>query len=118
MTPAERKLWNALRARRCAGIKFHRQVVFGHFIVDFCAVEARLIIEVDGGIHAYQRKYDTERQQLLEQEGFRVIRFRNDQVLDDLSGTLLTIVQVVGGIYKTRNENPSHPSPREEKGRG
>ena len=80
-TDAERVLWNILRGRQIAGYKFRRQAPIGHYIVDFVCFENRLVIEVDGGHHAESADYDAMRTAWLESEGFRVMRFWNDQVL-------------------------------------
>ena len=81
MTDAEQKLWRQLRASRFAGHKFKRQVPLGKFVVDFVAPSAKLIIELDGGQHAEQAQEDAVRTAFLEQRGYRVLRFWNDDVL-------------------------------------
>ncbi len=93
-TPAEEFLWKAIRARKCSGIKFRRQVPFGPYIVDFCALDLRLIIEIDGEIHHNQQEADAARQTLLEERGFRVLRFSNTQVFFELQSTLEVISTV------------------------
>ena len=85
MTDAERRLWAMLRNRQLGGWKFRRQVPMGRYIADFVCVEARLIVECDGGQHAGST-YDAERDAWLEQEGFRVIRFWNGDVLREPEG--------------------------------
>ena len=82
-TDAEKALWKRLRARRCAGSKFRRQVPIGPFIADFCCLERRLIIELDGGQHIEQAGSDAARTLYLQAQGFRVIRFWNPDVLRD-----------------------------------
>jgi very-short-patch-repair endonuclease len=79
-TPEERKLWTVLRNRGLDGYKFKRQVPIDIFIVDFLCEEANLIIELDGGQHLEQEEYDTARTQFLKENGFRVIRFWNNDV--------------------------------------
>ena len=91
MTPAEARLWGCLRNRGLGGLKFRRQHLIGRFIVDFCCVEARVVVEVDGGIHARQQERDAARTEYLECLGYRVIRFRNDQVSEDLDRVLEAI---------------------------
>ena len=91
MTPAEDKLWNALRRKQLDGLRFRRQVAFGSYIVDFICTEKRLIIEVDGSVHDNQMDYDAARTEHLEQYGYGVLRFRNEQVLHDLSTVLEAI---------------------------
>jgi very-short-patch-repair endonuclease len=80
-TPAERRLWQALRNRQRLGFKFRRQHVIDRFIVDFYCAEACLVIELDGEVHRFTGEYDLERQQVLESIGLRVMRFSNDQVM-------------------------------------
>ena len=91
MTPAEKRLWAAIRGRRLDGLKFRRQHALGSYIVDFICSEKRLIIEVDGDVHDEQIDYDADRTEQLEQYGYRVIRFRNVEVLNDLGTVLATI---------------------------
>jgi very-short-patch-repair endonuclease len=91
MTPAERHLWSYLRADRFEGRQFRRQQVVNGYIADFYCHSAGLIIELDGGIHDSQREYDEERQQALELYDFHVIRFTNDQVMNNLPTMLATI---------------------------
>jgi very-short-patch-repair endonuclease len=90
-TDAEAALWNELRARRLDGLKFRRQHPLGPFVVDFCCVEHRLIVEVDGSVHADQREYDEERSAYLAAISYRVIRFTNDQIFNDIGRVLATI---------------------------
>ena len=80
-TDAERALWQHLRGRRLTGFKFRRQYPIAGYIVDFVCVEAKLVIELDGGQHADQQDYDAERTRRLEINGYRVLRFWNDDVL-------------------------------------
>jgi very-short-patch-repair endonuclease len=80
-TDAERKLWHLLRRKQVAGLRFRRQYPLGPYIVDFVCLPARLIIEVDGGQHADHVERDTMRTAWLESQGFRVIRFWNNEVL-------------------------------------
>ena len=80
-TDAERMLWKYLRAHRLAGYKFRRQVVIEPYIVDFVCLEARLIVEADGGQHLEQAADDLMRGVFPESLGYRVIRFWNHQIL-------------------------------------
>ena len=96
-TEAEEHLWQHIRKRKIAGFKFRRQHSIQRFIVDFYCAEAQLVIEVDGEIHDSQREYDAVRQEILEDLGMRVLRFRNEdvlehtaRVLDEIEGVLLT----------------------------
>jgi very-short-patch-repair endonuclease len=79
-TEAENRLWQKLRRHNLQGFKFRHQHNIERFIVDFCCPEIKLIIEVDGPIHQYQVKEDETRQEFLESQHYRVIRFSNDEV--------------------------------------
>jgi very-short-patch-repair endonuclease len=94
MTPAESVLWQALRDRRLRGLRFRRQHPLGPFIVDFCCPQCRLIVELDGDVHESQAEYDAARTEQLAAYGYRVIRFRNEAVLNDLSTVLKQIAAV------------------------
>ena len=84
-TDVEKVLWYKLRNRQLKGIKFHRQYQIGPYIVDFVCLEHFLIIELDGGQHAENRK-DLSRTKFLEQKGFEVLRFWNHEVLENIEG--------------------------------
>ncbi|MGB3240119.1 MAG: DUF559 domain-containing protein [Geitlerinemataceae cyanobacterium] len=94
LTPAESRLWQALRRKQLNGLHFRRQHPVGRFILDFYCPSCKLAIELDGAIHDLQVEYDTARSQQLEQFGYRVIRFRNDRVMEDLPGVLAEIGRV------------------------
>jgi very-short-patch-repair endonuclease len=84
-TRAEQLLWRKLRGKRIGPFKFRRQCPIGDYIVDFCSVGRKLIVELDGDQHAERvRRYDEARTQALEKCGFKVIRFWNNQVIGDL----------------------------------
>ena len=89
-TPAEDVLWQALR-NKALGAKFRRQHAIDRFIVDFCCLSAKIIVEVDGEIHRRTQAKDRERDDVLKGESFSVLRFSNDQVLHDLDTVLETI---------------------------
>ena len=95
MTDAERKLWFAVRDRRLGGLKFRRQVTLGPFIVDFLCVEARLIVELDGGQHG--EEVDGRRTAYLEAQGYRVMRFWNNDVIESFEGVLEAILRALNG---------------------
>lgn len=80
-TDAERVPWKHLRGRRLSGFKFRRQYPIAGHIADFACIEARLVIELDGGQHIDQQAYDAERTRKLEVNGYQVLRFWNDDVL-------------------------------------
>jgi very-short-patch-repair endonuclease len=95
MTNAERKLWYALRDRRFARFKFRRQVPVGRFIADFVCFERRLVIEVDGGQHAESVR-DQWRDRWFAANGFRVLRFWNNEVLKNLEGVMTVLAETLG----------------------
>ncbi len=95
-TKMEWRLWAQLRQRQLAGLRFRRQHPIGPFIVDFCCKEHSLIIELDGSSHDDQVEYDEERSAWLEAQGFRIIRFTNEQVRTNLEGVLIAIAASVG----------------------
>ena len=97
-TDSEARLWSRLRDRRLAGLKFRRQHAIGQFIVDFCCVEARLVVEVDGGQHMDAETYDTWRTKCLECAGYRVVRFWSHDVLLETDAVVLRIMQVLQDI--------------------
>src|SRR5688500_893413 len=82
-TPAEVELWEALRDRQLDGSKCRRQHGFGPFVLDFFCASCGLVIELDGAIHDQQVDQDAFRTEYLAQYGYRVIRFRNEEVLHD-----------------------------------
>jgi very-short-patch-repair endonuclease len=90
-TDAEQKIWNHLRLRQMEGYKFRRQQPIGKYIVDFVCLEKRLIIEVDGGQHDDQGSYDAKRDSWLSSQGFRILRFWNNQIFNELVGVKETI---------------------------
>lgn len=92
-TDAERILWNHLRGKQLDNLKFRRQHPIGDYIVDFICYEKSLIIEVDGGQHDYDKEKDMQRTQWLKNEGFRVIRFWNNEVLYNCQGVLEKIYE-------------------------
>lgn len=90
-TDAENLLWKRLKTRQVEGIKFRRQQPIENFIVDFVSFEKRMIIELDGGQHAEDRHKDIERDKFLSEIGFRVLRFWNNEVLENIDGVLEVI---------------------------
>jgi very-short-patch-repair endonuclease len=102
MTEAELRLWYFLRAHRFSGMKFKRPALIGRYIVDFVSFQRRLVVEVDGGQHA-ESEDDLRRTRWLESQGFRVLRFWNNEVLSNTGGVLDAIM--------TANANPSPGTP-------
>ena len=94
MTHAEKILWMELRANKL-GVHCRRQQIISGFIVDFYCHKAALVVEVDGDIHDLHQEEDARRERVLREMGLRVVRFRNDEVLKDLSN-------VVGKIKELR----------------
>jgi very-short-patch-repair endonuclease len=94
MTDAEKRLWWLVRNRQLDGHKFRRQHPIGAFVADFVCIERRLIIELDGGQHA-DSTYDARRTAWLENHGWRVIRFWNNDVLSGTEGVLEVILQAL-----------------------
>ena len=92
-TNAEQLIWQKLRARQLLGIKFRRPQPIGSYIVDFVSLEKKLIIEIDGGQHNLEKAtlLDQSRTQILEQYGYKVIRFWNNEVLQNLDGVIETL---------------------------
>ena len=91
-TDAESLIWHHLRSRRFEGWKFRRQHIVQGYIVDFVCLETKLVIKLDGGQHAGQKAYDDHRTLDIEKDGFKVIRFWNNEVLGNLEGVLKTIL--------------------------
>jgi very-short-patch-repair endonuclease len=94
MTPAEKILWQELRGNKL-GVHFRRQQVIAGFIVDFYCHKAALVIEVDGDIHDSQQEEDARREKVLSEMGLRVVRFRNKEVMRDLSAVVGKIRELV-----------------------
>jgi len=95
LTPAEQKLWAYLRGKKLNGVSFRRQHAIGNYIVDFCAIKQRLIVELDGSQHLEQEEYDRERTDYLKSKGYKVIRFWNNDVMKDIQGVLRVIDSIL-----------------------
>jgi very-short-patch-repair endonuclease len=87
-TDVENLLWTQLRRKQFAGLKFRRQQPIDNYIVDFVCFEKRGVIEVDGGQHASERDKDAKRDEYLIRNGFKVLRFWNNEVLQNMDGVL------------------------------
>jgi very-short-patch-repair endonuclease len=98
-TPAEIKLWSRIR-NNSLGVSFRRQHAIGQYIVDFCSPRRKLIIELDGSQHLEQREYDAERTRYLEAQGYRVLRFWNNDVMKNTDAVL----QVIWNALNDENE--------------
>jgi adenine-specific DNA-methyltransferase len=95
LTTAEQKLWKYLRAHQLGGAGFRRQHAIGPYVVDFCAPRLKLIIELDGGQHADQVEYDSARTEYLERQGYRVLRFWNNDVMKNIQGVIQIISKII-----------------------
>nr|WP_049823347.1 DUF559 domain-containing protein [Bradyrhizobium sp. WSM2254] len=95
MTRAETLLWRYLKADRLAGLAFRRQTPMGHYIADFVAHSCKLIVELDGESHNFEERiwHDERRDQWFASRGYRVLRFTNDDVMNNLEGVVLSIVE-------------------------
>lgn len=93
-TPAERKLWSAIHNDQL-GVNFRGQHAIGSYIPDFVCIEKKLIIELDGSQHLEQEEYDQERTKYLESLGYRVIRFWNNEVTNNIDGVILAILHAM-----------------------
>jgi very-short-patch-repair endonuclease len=91
MTEAESCLWQYLRMRQILGLKFRRQHPAGNYILDFACIDAKLVIEVDGGQHGELQTQDKTRTLWLEAQGWKVLRFWNNEVLQNTEGVLESI---------------------------
>ncbi len=96
-TLPEAKLWAGLRNRQLGGFKFRRQSPIGPYIVDFVCVEKKLVVELDGWTHSTpdELAYDDRRTRFLKSEGFRVIRFGNNSVMESTDGVLQAILEEI-----------------------
>ena len=99
---AERRLWWALRGRSLGNFKFRRQVPIGSYIVDFCCMSRKLIVEVDGQHHLETGEYDIARENVLRSKGFEVLRFSAIEVTRDRSGVVDQILQALDADARTK----------------
>jgi very-short-patch-repair endonuclease len=105
-TDAEDLLWRHLRCRQLEGCKFRRQHPFLDFVLDFACLERKIVVELDGGQHADSTAYDARRTTLLENTGFVVLRFWNNDVFDNTDGVLEVILRTL-----QNRATPSPPNP-------
>ena len=110
MTDAERKLWHTIRGQQFEGCRFRRQHPIDSYIADFACIDRKLVIELDGGQHQEQVIYDEQRTAYLQREGWQVLRFWNNDVLNNLEGVVMTIAE------RLTAAPPSQPSPSEGEG--
>ena len=122
MAEAEKRVWQILRSHQMNGYKFRRQVPIGRCIADFACHEARLIIEIDGRQHDPSSPPEIERTEFLQNEGYRIVRFWNNEVLEKLDGVHQTIAEELSRITPTQTlphqrGGPDHPLPPPRWGR-
>ena len=99
-TEAENKFWEAIRNRKVAGKKFLRQYPirfmsdeeYRFFVADFYCAESKLVVELDGKIHERQQERDRERTELINGRGITVVRYKNEEIFDDISGVIKDLV--------------------------
>jgi very-short-patch-repair endonuclease len=115
MTDAERKLWSRVRAGQL-GVKFRKQTWLGLFVADFLCVEAKLVVEVDGGQHDRARSKDDRRATAMAALGYRTIRFWNNDVLENIDGVLSVIQDALPS--PSRPTASDGPLPLPETGEG
>ena len=102
-TPAEKIFWQELRANKL-GVHFRRQQVIAGFIVDFYCHKTALVIEVDGDVHDLQQEEDARREKVLSEMGLRIVRFRNEEVVKNLSAVVGRINEFIGSRAITNKE--------------
>jgi len=105
LTLAEARLWEALRSKQLEGLRFRCQHPVGNFILDFYCPAIRLVVEVDGEIHDSQTEYDNARTAKLTEYGYKVLRFKNEQVMNDLPKVLAEIRGVAGRLLPPKSPN-------------
>src|SRR6267154_2631347 len=113
-TEVEKRLWSRLRDRSLLGRKFRRQVPLGDFVADFVCADQALVIELDGGQHASSEARDDRRTAWLKARGWRVIRFWNNEVNENLEGVLLVIAEACGVAFDDPHpvlDRRPHPGP-------
>jgi very-short-patch-repair endonuclease len=110
MTDAEKRLWQAIRANQLENCRFRRQYLIGPYIADFACIDKKLVVELDGGQHQDQVEYDEKRTRFLQAQGWRVLRFWNNDVLTNLDGVLASVADALTAVP------PSQPSPLQGEG--
>jgi len=98
MTDVERILWRTIRGRQLHGHRFRRQHPIGPYIADFACLDKKCVIELDGGQHQSQVDYDENRTLFLQKRGWKVLRFWNNDVLNNLDGVVSTVVATLGAL--------------------
>jgi very-short-patch-repair endonuclease len=99
-TPAEKLLWNFLRRKQIKGYNFHRQKPLGKYIVDFYCSRLKLVVEIDGDSHAFQKDYDEKRTKELKENGLEVVRYWNNEVMGNIDGVYEDLLNKIEQIEK------------------
>ncbi len=96
MTKQEKKIWSIIRNRQFYGFRFLRQCIIGNYIVDFLCKVKKIIVEIDGGQHNENKNisYDNERTKYFESKGYKVIRFWNNEIDNDIDGVYLKLKEI------------------------
>lgn len=94
-TIAEQKIWQEILMKRKTGYKFLRQKPINRFIIDFYCSKLNLAIEIDGGSHNKKKNYDESRDKFLEQIGIKTIRFNNEEILNDIDGVKIKLLNII-----------------------
>ena len=118
LSPAEKVLWQALRNRRFAGLKFRRQHPVGAYVVDFVCLRVNLGIELDGESHLSRNKVDEARDRWLASQGIKILRFWNTEVFDDIEAVMEKIWQECTERMKSGEAPPLTPDPSSQRGEG
>ncbi|MCU6249516.1 endonuclease domain-containing protein [Enterobacter cloacae] len=106
LTKEERRLWYLLRSRRFENYKFRRQHPVGHYILDFACCKARLAVELDGGQHDEKQEYDRQRTRWLNEKGWYVIRFWNNELWDNEETVLEQIRETLQMLLPSPRPSP------------
>jgi len=109
-TEPEKRLWSKLRNRQVGDVKFRRQVWLAGYIADFYAADIKLVIEVDGDDHAVREAADQQRSRILQREGFRIIRFANADIMDNIEAVLEAILMAARSTPSPSQAFGSGPS--------
>ena len=119
MTDAENRIWYFLRNRRLSGYKFVREYVIGNYIADFVCRDKKLIVEIDGGQHMEAVAYDQRRTNYLTANGYKVVRFWNNEVFENIQGVMETILRTLEILPSESAliRRYATPSPQGEKGK-
>jgi very-short-patch-repair endonuclease len=124
MSEPAMRMWLQLRAERFLGIKFRREKVIGNYIADFAANDPKLVIEVDGDTHDIDDQRDAVRTCFLESQGYRVVRYSNMDVMQNIEGVLMNLAAVIDEMrpplptLSPEGERAKAPSPLQGRGLG